>query len=97
MFIKQKQKVNLVLSFDFVLISQQIKLLKSKSDALTQKVDQQHGSIVQESTTRESAFASKISDLQLEIKQIKKSEKNVKQECELTKQHYLELQKKHEV
>ena len=68
-----------------------------KSNELAHKVDQQHGNIVQESTSRESAFASKISDLHIELKQLKKSEKNFKQECEMTKQHYLELQKKHEV
>lgn len=71
--------------------------MKTKSDNLAQKVDHQHGNIVQESTTRESAFATKISDLQLEIKQLRKSEKAFKQECEITKQNLVDLQKNHEV
>jgi len=71
--------------------------LKGKNEALSQKVDQRHGNLVQESTTRESAFASKISDLQIELKNIKKRERSFKQECEMTRQQYLELQKNHEV
>ena len=75
----------------------QIRLLKSRSDALAHKVDQQHGNIVQESTSRESAFATKISDLQFEVRQLKKNEKTLKQESELTNQQFLDLQKNHEV
>ena len=71
--------------------------MKTKSENLALKVDHQHGNIVQESTTRESAFATKISDLQLEIKQLKKSEKGFKQEYEITKQNLVDLQKNHEV
>lgn len=71
--------------------------MKTKSENLALKVDHQHGNIVQESTTRESAFATKISDLQLEIKQLRKSEKGFKQEYEITKQNLVDLQKNHEV
>ena len=60
-------------------------------------MDQQHGNIVQASTSRESAFATKIIDLQFEVRQLKKNEKTLKQESELTTQQFLALQKNHEV
>lgn len=65
--------------------------MKTKSDELAQRVQHKHGNIVEESSSRESAFATKISDLQMEIKQLKKIEKNMKQEIELGKQQYATL------
>lgn len=76
--------------------NEQISLLQTKNESLTSKVDAKQGNIVQECTTRESAFASKVSELQLELKSVKKSERSTFRETETLKQQLLNLQKNHD-
>ena len=61
-----------------------------------QKDEHKQGNLVQESTTRESAFATKIADLQIEIKNLKKQDRHSRKEIELHKEHLTNLQKEYE-
>lgn len=73
-----------------------MELLKSKNESLAQKVEHKQGNLVHESSTRESAFATKIGDLQIELKSVKKQERNARRENDINKQQLMQLQKEFE-
>lgn len=76
--------------------TEQISLLQSKYDVLAQKIDQKQGNIVQECSTRESAFATRVSELQVEVKNLKKGERVALRDCEALKQQLATLQKNYD-
>lgn len=77
-------------------VKEQLELLKSKNESLAQKVEHKQGNLVHESSTRESAFATKIGDLQIELKSVKKQERNARRENDINKQQLMQLQKEFE-
>lgn len=80
----------------FLCLLQLISLLQSKYDGLAQKIDHKQGNIVQECSSRESAFATKVSELQVELKNSKKRERIALRDGEAVTQQLTTLQKNFE-
>ena len=93
---KIKPTIYLFIYLFICLFIQQIALLQSKNDALAQKVDHKQGNIVQECFTRESAFATRVSELQVEVKHLKKSERTALRDSETLKHQLATLQKSYD-
>jgi len=75
---------------------EQLELLRSKNDSLQSKNDDRQGSLLHESTTRESGLATKIADLQIHLKNAKKQERMSRKEIDHLKQHSETLHKENE-
>ena len=63
---------------------------------LLKRDEKKTGRLVEESSTRESVLATKIADLQVELKHAKKAERNATTECDVHKAQLLALQKEFE-
>ena len=68
-----------------------MELVNIKNEKLTKATDQGEGSLLLESSTRESILAKKVADLQYELKKCKKSERAHRHELEIHKEEFSQL------